>query len=69
MNSGNIDCLNSIFGDLDNDYVNGYAVRIIKDVKKLPASKRDKAKVYLRESSKGNIKMSWAASQISKMAK
>ena len=69
LNNGNIDCLTSIFGGLDKEYVNGYAIRIAKDLKRVPESKREKAKIYLRESEKGNIKMSWAASQISKMAK
>ncbi len=69
LNNGNIDCLASIFGGLDKEYVNGYAIRIAKDLKRVPESKREKAKIYLRESEKGNIKMSWAASQISKMAK
>ena len=69
LNSGNIDCLNSIFGGYDKEYVNGYALRLISNIKKLSPEEREKAKRYLRESENGNIKMSWAASQIGKMAK
>ena len=69
LNSGNIDCLNSNFGGYEKDYVNGYALSLISSIKKLSPEEREKAKRFLRESENGNIKMSWAASQIGKMAK
>lgn len=68
LNSGNIDCLDAIFNGYEKDHVNGYAVNVISGIKKLSSEEREKAKKYLREDDKGEIKMSWAASQIGKMA-
>lgn len=68
LNSGNIDCLDAIFKGYEKDYVNGYATNVISGIKKLSPEEREKAKKYLREDDKGEIKMSWAASQIGKMA-
>lgn len=68
LNNGNIECL-AMFDGLENDYVNGYVIRLSKDIKKLSPEKREKAKKFLRENKNGNIKMSWAAEQIGKMAK
>lgn len=69
LNNGNIECLSAIFDNLDNEHVNGYVIRLSSDIKKLSGEKREKAKKFLRESENGNIKMSWAASQIGKMAR
>lgn len=69
LNSGNVDCLDATFGGLERDYVNGYVVNIISGLKKLSPENKEKAKKYLTEGKVGEIKMSWAASQIGKMAK
>ena len=69
LNGGNIDCLDAAFGSYERDYVNGYVVNIISSIKKLSPENKEKAKKYLREDDGGEIKMSWAASQIGKMAK
>ena len=69
LNSGNIDCLDVTFGGYERDYVNGYVVNVISSIKKLSPENKEKAKKYLTEGKVGEIKMSWAASQIGKMAK
>ena len=69
LNGGNIDCLDAAFGSYERDYVNGYVVNIISSIKKLSPENKEKAKKYLTEGDVGEIKMSWAASQIGKMAK
>ena len=69
LNGGNIDCLDAAFGSYERDYVNGYVVNIISSIKKLSPESKEKAKKYLTEGKVGEIKMSWAASQIGKMAK
>lgn len=69
LNSGNIDCLETTFGGYDREYVNGYVVNLISSIKKLSPEGREKAKKYLTEGKVGEIKMSWAASQIGKMTK
>lgn len=69
LNGGNIDCLDAAFGSYERDYVNGYVVNIISSIKKLSPESKEKAKKYLTEGDVGEIKMSWAASQIGKMAK
>ena len=69
LNGGNIDCLDATFGGYERDYVNGYVVNVISSIKKLSPENKEKAKKYLTEGKVGEIKMSWAASQIGKMAK
>lgn len=69
LNGGNIDCLDATFGGFERDYVNGYVVNVISSIKKLSPENKEKAKKYLTEGKVGEIKMSWAASQIGKMAK
>ena len=69
LNGGNIDCLHAAFGSYERDYVNGYVVNVISSIKKLSPENKEKAKKYLTEGKVGEIKMSWAASQIGKMAK
>lgn len=69
LNGGNIDCLDATFGGYERDYVNGYVVNVISSIKKLSPESKEKAKKYLTEGDVGEIKMSWAASQIGKMAK
>ena len=69
LNAGNIECLVSLFSNLDVKYVNGYMAHIVVNIPKLSADEREKSKKFLKVNAEGNIAISWADKKIAEMAK
>ena len=69
LEAGKIDCLVTLFSNLDVKYVNGYMAHIVVNIPKLSAEEREKSKKYLKTNADGNIAISWADKKIAEMAK